>query len=74
MYITTVMTNNGLLSVKFEERLEHEILRYSADQVYDRSTGTVAWSFRNETPFKANLPADIKERMQKAVDILVKEF
>lgn len=74
MFITTVMSNNGLLSVRFEEKLETEKLRFSAEQIYDRETKEIYWEFKNDSGFEREVPADIKERMQKAVDILVKEF
>lgn len=74
MKIRMLSKTQGLYSMTAEEKIGTEMVSYHIEQVYDPETQTVSVVISNLTPFKNNIPKDVKERLTTKFEQVIKEF
>lgn len=74
MKIRMLSKTQGLYSMTAEEKIGTEMVSYHIEQVYDPETQTVNVVINNLTPFKNNIPKDVKERLTAKFEQVIKEF
>lgn len=74
MKIRMLSKTQGLYSMTAEEKIGTEMVSYHIEQVYDPETQTVNVVINNLTPFKNNIPKDVKERLTTKFEQVIKEF
>lgn len=74
MKIRMLSKTQGLYSMTAEEKIGTELVSYHIEQVYDPETRTVNVVISNLTPFKNNIPKDVKERLTTKFEQVIKEF
>lgn len=74
MKIRMLSKTQGLYSMTAEEKIGTEMVSYHIEQVYDPETQTVSVVISNLTPFKSNIPKDVKERLTTKFEQVIKEF